>query len=161
MAYLTVDQFKNLSVMPAEYIDALEQVAPGWVQSQLEYWSAWINSRLRKRYDAPFAEPYPEAVTGWLARIVTVRCWLRRGVDPQDEQFREVKDDATAAQAEIQEAADAVEGLFDLPLRANTTASGISKGFPRGYSEQSPYVWTDEQGRVGRDEDRAGRGTDV
>lgn len=159
MAYLTLAQFKQLSVMPAPFVDAIEAAAPGWLASQLGYWSDWIDARLRKRYAAPFSAPYPGAVTGWLARIVTVRAWLRRGVDAQDEQFAEVKADAAAAMDEIKEAADSEVGLFDLPLRADTTETGIAKAFPCVYSEQSPYVFTDGQARVGRAEDDAGEGT--
>lgn len=159
MPYLDKAAFAILTVMPAESVDAIEMVAPGWIDGQLTYWSGWIDSRLRKRYAAPFSAPYPEAVTGWLARIVTVRCFLRRGVDPTDLQFEEIKADADRAMEEIKEAADSNEGLFDLPLRADTTASGISRGGPFGYSEQSPYVWTDGQAETGRNEDRNGGGT--
>ncbi len=159
MAYLDKAAFAILTVMPAESVDAIEVVAPGWIDAQLEYWSKQIDSRLSKRYATPFAAPYPEAVTGWLARIVTVRCFLKRGVDPSDMQFDEYKADAAAAMEEIKEAADSNEGLFDLPLRADTTASGISRGGPFGYSEASPYVWTDGQAETGRNEDRNGGGS--
>jgi hypothetical protein len=154
MAYLDRDAFATLTVMPAGDVDALDDAAPGWLDVQLGYWSSAIDARLRKRYDAPFAEPYPLAVQGWLARIVTLRAYLRRGVDPLDQQFGEIKADADAAWAEIKEAADSNEGMFDLPLRADTSASGINRGGPYGYSEASPYVWTDVQGVTGRDEDR-------
>lgn len=161
MAYLTLATFKNLTVMPSNFVDAIEAApaSAGWVDAQLAYWSAQIDSRLGKRYAVPFDAPYPVAVTGWLARIVTIRCWLRRGVDPNDLQFSEIKADADAAWAEIKEAADSNVGLFDLPLRADTNASGVSRGGPIGYSETSPFVWTDIQASTGRDEDAAGGGT--
>lgn len=161
MPYLTKATFKSLTVMPAVYVDAIDTATPGWVDAQLEYWSAWMDSKLRKRYDAPFAAPYPLAVTGWLARLVTLRAYLKRGVNAADEQFQEIKADAQAAQDEITEAANSETGLFDLPLRHDTTASGISKGGPRGYAEQSPYVFMDRQGRSGHDEDAAGEGSHV
>ena len=50
-----------------------------------------------------------------------------------------------AAKSEVTEAADSEEGKFDLPLRQDTTATGVSKGGPLGYSEVSPYTWTDRQ----------------
>lgn len=159
MAYLDLDAFANLTVMPSSDVDALESAAPGWLDSQLGYWSSAIDARLRKRYEAPFAEPYPLAVQGWLSRIVTLRAYLRRGVDPLDQQFVEIKADADAAWAEIKEAADSNEGMLDLPLRADSGASGISKGGPYGYSEASPYVWMDQQGQAGREEDRRRGGT--
>ncbi len=152
-AYLDLAGFKDLTVMPSEFSNAIETISPGWIDAQLAYWSMQIDARLSKRYATPFASPYPVALTGWLARIVTVRAWLRRGVDPNDQQFSEVKADADAAWAEIKEAADSNTGLFELPLRADTNASGVARGGPFGYSEQSPYVGFDIQRDVGRTED--------
>lgn len=157
--YLTVDEFKALSVMPSSDLEAIESSSPGWIDTQLEYWSAQIDSRLRKRYAAPFASPYPIAVKGWLARLVTVRLFLKRGVDPSDMQFDVIKLDAEQAAAEIKEASDSNTGLFDLPLRADTTDTGVSKGGPFSYAEASPYVWTDVQVDAGRYEDSSRRGT--
>lgn len=131
---------------------------PGWVDGQLQYWSAWIDSRLAKRYATPFDTPYPVAVKGWLNRLVTLRVYLRRGVDPGDRQVAEIKLDAESAQAEIKEAADAKDGLYELPLRADTTAGGVKRGTPRVYSEASPYVGFDVQKERGRREDGTGSG---
>jgi hypothetical protein len=156
--YLTLAKFKTLTVMPGSFVDAIEITDPGWVDTQLLYWSAWLDSRLRKRYLAPFVLPYPLAVEGWLSRLVTVRCYLKRGVDPTDEQYADVKADDVDARKEITEAAESVTGLFDLPVRADLDASGISQGNPRSYSEQSPYSWTTVQGEAGRAEDRNGNG---
>jgi len=55
------------------------------------------------------------------------------------------KEQHDIAVAELKEAADSKDGLFDLPLRADTTATGVSKGGPRGYSEASPYTNLDRQ----------------
>lgn len=159
MAYLDKDAFANRSILPDGYADAIEAVTPGWIDLQLEEWSAWIDSRLRKRYAAPFVVPYPAAVTAWLVRLVTVRCYLKRGVEATDEQFVSIQQDAADAKTEIMEAANGETGLFDLPLRADTTVTGISKGRPMSYSEQSPYAWTREQRRIGREEDSNGGGT--
>jgi len=158
-AYLDLNTFKALSTLPPEFVDEVEARYPGFITKQLESHSALIDARLRKRYAVPFSTPYPVAVELWLARVVTVPVWMRRGVDPNDEQFAEAKASADAAWEEMREAADSHEGLFDLPLRANTTESGISRGGPFGYSEASPYVWTDEQRRTGRREDASGGGT--
>jgi hypothetical protein len=152
--YLTLAEFKNLTTMPDTDVDGVETKYPGWIANQLAYWSSWIDARLRKRYDAPFtATPYPPAVQGWLERIVTVRVFIKRGVDPNDLQFAEIKATADSAFAEIKEAADSDVGLFDLPLLPSNV-SGIVMGSPRGYSEQSPYVWMDRQVDTGRNEDR-------
>lgn len=163
MAYLTLEEFKVLSVIPRDRVDEIEAVEPGFTEAQLNYWSTWIDSRLRKRYAAPFKDgAVPAAVKGWLARIVTVRVMLRRGVDPNDEQFAEIKRDDADAREEIKEAADAELGLFDLPTLVDpsgTGASAITAGTPYAYSEQSPYVGADEAARLGHMQDQARRGS--
>jgi hypothetical protein len=158
-AYLTVAEFKTRAMMPPEYVDQIETRQAGWTLAQLEQFSRWIDSRLRKRYAVPFAEPYPEAVKSWLARLVTVRCFIRRGIDPTDLQFQMIEQDAKTTADEIREAAESQDGLFDLPLNGSTSATGISKGGPLVYSEQSPYVGFDLQGVMGRNEDSNGRGS--
>lgn len=158
-AYLTVTTFKLHSEMPSVYVDQLEVAEPGFLDAQLARTSRDVDARLAKRYAVPFVSPVAEVVLGWVARIVTPRVWRKRGVDAQDADFVEVQRDADAAWAEVREAADSQDGLFDLPLRADTTASGIVKGAPRSYTEGSPYVWTDEQGRTGHEEDRNRGGT--
>jgi hypothetical protein len=136
---------KALSVAPDEAFTDLESRYPGWLLAQLGAWSAWIDGRLRKRYAAPFALPYPVAVTGWLARIVTAAAYHKRGVDPTDQMVGQVIEDGNAARLEVAEAANGDTGLWDLPLRADTTATGISKGGPLGYTETDPYTWTTVQ----------------
>ena len=158
-SYLTTAEFKTRTLIPGEFVDAIEAVDAGWTLIQLEEASAWIDSRLRKRYAAPFSSPYPVQVLSWLARVVTVRCLLKGGVAATDEQYLSIQQDAADAKAEITEAATSDAGLFDLPLRSDTTATGIAKGGPLSYSEQSPYVWASMQRRTGREEDSNGRGT--
>lgn len=158
-AYLTLAAFKVRSLMPQTDVEALEALAPGFVDGQLEYYSRWIDARLRKRYAAPFETPN-ETVKEWLSRLVTVRCYLRRGVDPTDEQFVSIKEDRDEARDEIKEAADSETGLFDLPLLDAADGTAVSKGGPYGYSEQSPYVAFDRQAETGRTEDRNRTGTE-
>jgi len=156
-SYLTPQQFSDRSVMPAEHLETIEALSPGWLATQLEQQSAWLDARLRKRYSAPFASPYPAAVLGWLTDIVTLAAYLRRGVNAQDEQFQLIKEAAQNARAEVREAADSQTGLFDLPLASGESA--ISKGGPFGYSEQSPYVGFDVQRDAATLEDQSRRGT--
>jgi hypothetical protein len=158
-SYLDLNGFKSASVMPDEDVEALVGRYPAFLSTQLELQSAWIDGRLRKRYAAPFAEPYPKLVELWLAAIVTELAYIKRGVDANDEQWPTITDSAKQAKDEIAEAADGELGRFDLPLRADTTATGISKGATRTYSEQSPYVGFDRQRTIGRTEDGSGRGT--
>lgn len=158
-AYLTLSEFTNASVMPSSFISEIETVSPGWTLVQLTIESARIDGRLSKRYAVPFALPAPLCVQGWLAKIVTESAYRKRGYDPTDAQGRMYVADRDTAIAEIKEAADAIDGLFDLPLRADLTASGVTRGFPKAYSEQSPYAFADGQSRVGKQEDDNGGGT--
>lgn len=159
-AYLTVKGFADLSVAPASLIDQVEAQHQGWTEGQLSAISAWLDSRLAKRYVAPFSLPAPIAVQFWLARLMTASLYLKRGIDPTDAQTGQILEDAKTARDEIKEAADSKEGLFELPLRADLSGSqGITKGAPLGYSEQSPYTWTDVQLPAFVEETQSGTGS--
>lgn len=145
--YLTLETFRDLSLLPPSYVDVIEQMHPGWIGRQLTRWSAWIDARLSKRYAVPFdAASPPMIVEEWLNRIVTHRCYLKRGVDPTDAQVEDIKADAEAARIEINEAADKDDNRFELPFRADLPGSvGVVKGAPLAYSEQSPYTASELQ----------------
>jgi hypothetical protein len=161
-AYLTLPEFKLESTMANSAIDELEVIAPGFVARKLETVSAAIDSRLTKRYEAPFAAPYPLAIVRWLADIVTREAYMKRGVDPNDLAWSTtIEPAATRAETQLTEAANSETGLFELPLRQDLpSSSGATKGGPFGYSEQSPYVGFDVQADAAYTEDRNGRGTD-
>lgn len=160
-AYLTIVELKTLANIPAAHVDRCEAVAPGYVQGQLDAWSRYIDSRLRKRYAAvmPFAPPYPIELQSWLARIVAVRIETKIGIRPTDEQFVWLEGDAKGAFTELEEAANSETGLFDLPKAGGANESGLGQGGSRVYSEQSPYVGFDRQSQVARSEDNARYGS--
>lgn len=158
-AYLTASEFELLSIAPPEFLDEIEDRSAGWIDAQLLTQSRWIDARLSKRYAAPFQAPFPEVVREWLARLVTFRCYLRRGVDPSDAQMIEIKADRDAAMLEILEAANSETGLVELPMREGDGSAGVSRGNTMVYSEASPYVWADAQGQTGRNEDSNRGGT--
>jgi hypothetical protein len=144
-AYLDLAGFRDRTTMPDGDVDGVEAAAPGWIDRKLAAMSAEIDARLSKRYDVPFMSPFPGAVQDWLERIVTPRVYFLRGVNPDDAQFQELKADADAAWRAVAEAADSSIGLYDLPLRSDTNATGITRGTPLAYAEASPYSWTDAQ----------------
>ncbi len=150
-AYLTLAQFKIRTELPEVDIDWLESAYSGFLSSKLEECSGWIDARLRKRYAVEeWAAAPPSAVLRWLGQMVTHLAWQKRGGDPAGDVSSAYKEAADAARTEVKEAADSEEGLFDLPLRQGSSASGISKAGPFGYSEASPYAWTDVQAEAVR-----------
>lgn len=160
-AYLDLAGFKTLSTMPSSFVVELQAAEAGWIDGQLAAVSAYLDARLAKHYAAPFdADNPPLIVKLWLARIVTRAAYQKRGIDPNDATWETANEDAKQAEAELLEAANTETGLFDLPLRSNTTDSATTKGGPFVYSEQSPYVWADVQREAAYVEDLSGSGTD-
>lgn len=152
---LSVGEFRVLTIMPGDAVDELETRRPDFLVGQLNrYWN-WLQAVLRKRYDvkAMAADP-PETVLGWLVDLVTKEAYDARGYDPSGKSDEDaIKGRAERARAEIKEAADSQNGLFELPLLATLETDGVSKGGPLASSEQSPYVWADTQRELGRGED--------
>lgn len=141
--------------MPGEDVDELEVSQPGFLAAQLDLISEGINDRLRKRYAVPFVAPVPKKILDWTQLIVTPRAYFKRGTNPSDQQIQKAWDWASEAEKQIDAAADAVNGMFELPLRQDSTASGVSKGGPFAHSEASPYVWADAQRETARGEDNS------
>ena len=152
--YLNLAAFKSLTLAPSTYVDQIEAAEAGWTLNQLVHWSGWINSQLRKRYVIPFTAPYPETVLTWLCAIVTWQVYLKSGIDTSgDPQIVLISEAASDARDQVKEAADARDGLFELPLRADDPTTAVSKGGPLMLSETSPYVWTTVQREIAVDED--------
>lgn len=144
--WLNITGFKARSVMPPEDVDRLEAQYQGFLTTALADHQERIESRLRKRYAIPFADPVPLTAVRWLVSIVTALAYDRRGWNPSSQENERIGKAADTAEAEIKEAADSDAGLFDLPLRRDLPqSSGVSAGGPFGYSEASPYAWTDVQ----------------
>jgi hypothetical protein len=151
--YVDIAYVKLVGSMPASDIDALEGLYPGTFDGMAEAVSRMFDARLAKRYAAPFAEPYPEALKWNVAHVVVASLWQKRGYNPGSAQDEIIQTNRTEALAWLKEAADSKEGLIELPLREDTTADGVVKGGPLGYHEASPYVWTDRQREDGRMDD--------
>jgi hypothetical protein len=160
--YIDLAAFRAATLMPGVVVDELETKAPGWILGELTRVSRAIDSRLAKRYEIPFDTTNPpEAVVRWLVAIVTVRAYVKQGVNPDDPQFVLYKEDRDAAVAEITEAADSDTGKFELPRASTSTGTAVTRGGPYGYSETSPYVAFDIQADTGMDEDANRSGSDV
>lgn len=158
--YLDLATFKTLTVLRASDVDLVEVDQPGYTVAQIALEQSYLDARLRKRYAVPFAVPVPSIVQRWLAAIVTMAVWDRRGAgDSEQGSLARAKEAADRARAEITEAANSKDGLFDLPLNDATPGSNITQGSPLGYTETSPYVWTDQEAKQGSLEDSTGQGS--
>ncbi len=150
-----VIDFRTRTFMPKADVDGLWAADPGYLEAALAGALANITARLRKRYLTPFApagavgpNPKPEIVVQWQARLVTPQAYLARGYNPQDQALTAAREDRDQALVEIKEAADATDGLYDIPLLDTGAPTGISLGGPLGYSEASPYSWVDAQSDI-------------
>lgn len=147
MAYLTVDEFKARTVMPARDVDDLQTRYPTFLTNLLEDWSAEIDARLAKRYDVPFdASSPPRVIQRWLTSLVTREAYLKRGVQATSDMDLLIIGQAEQAEKNLAEAANSEVGLFSLPIKQSApNASGVKKLFPRISSGSSPYDFIDEQ----------------
>lgn len=168
--YLDTPRFRELSIMPSSDVDQIEALESEWIQRRLDRAGDFLDVRLAKRYAVPFGDdPSPPAtvranvpgtVEDWIVGIVTLEAYSKRGFNPSSASDEAaIVMPATRAREEILEAANSETGLFELPMRSTATSSGVSRGGPLGYSETSPYVWTDRQVEDGAAEDAAGIGT--
>jgi len=145
--YVTIEEFTERTLMPAADVEQLNALSPRFLELTLREMSSRIDAQLAKRYATPFKNTVPDIVKGWVVRTTTPRAYLRLGINPSDAQFIAAREDEERAWKEIAEAADAQNGLYDLPLRADTSASGIVKTATLAYSEATPYGFLDSQRR--------------
>ncbi len=148
-----VDSFRARTAMPGGDVDLLEAREAGYLDATIVGVRAVVYAQLRKRYDVTFPEGVPDIVWRWITMIATPDAYLKRGANPNDDTLKLFEDRATLAYAQIKEAADSTTGLYDLPLLDSGDASAVTKGGPLGYSETSPYTWTDRQAEDGIAED--------
>lgn len=160
---VSVAQFMVRTIMPQDDVTQLESSEPGFVQACLDDNWDLITSRLRKRYDvAKMQADPPRVALKWLVKLTTRDCYDKRGNNPSSlSDEKAIYGAAERAELDLKEAADSQTGLYDLPLLASSSSSGVTKGGPLGYTETSPYVWTSRQACQGRREDGSGRGGGV
>lgn len=161
--YLTLAEFRAMARLPAEYIDAVELAASGYTGLQLQLETAYIDSILAKRYLTPFLTNglpnAPLVVRRWLVDLVTLQVWLKRGLDATQQDAEIYLESARLAKEELQAAANAQDGLYELPLRADNQNLGTAKPRVHSYHETSPFLRARLQRCQGREEERQGRGT--
>lgn len=138
-------EFTMRSAFNEDQSAELEAKRPGFLMTLATALSAGIDARLVKRGDVPFSQPYPEKVKQWVADLLTPRAFQALGVRATDEIQAEIAEQARAADAEIREAADPVNGCLVLPLTQGSTTLQATQPATTGYAEQSPYTWKHRQ----------------
>ena len=152
-SYLTLPAYRSRTTIPSELVDSCAERGKD-PQLWLDDHSSWIRGRLAKRYAVDFSDPgpVPGIILLWLKRLVDIEVWQAIGTNPEGRLDGSYEAEAQKVKDEVREAADAKDGLFELPLR-NTDplgASAVSKGAPLAYSEASPYAWTTLQADAAR-----------
>ncbi len=103
--------------------------------------------------------PVPEAVLGWIVAWLDYSI-IRKRFDPNSPEAQLYIDDFKRAMAEVEQAANSKDGLFDLPPVDGNQPSAVSTGGIQAYSESgSPFVSADRQERDALYEDAVGMGT--
>lgn len=154
-SYLTLAQYRSLTTLDGSTVDLC--VAKGKdVQRWLDMASAHIRSRLVKRYAVEFDAPgpTPDKIIQWLILLTDIPVCKSAGVTPEGRVDDWAREDETRTNDELKEAADAENGLFELPLKNTDTlgSSAINKGGPMVASNNTIYGYFDEQQRI-RDEE--------
>lgn len=142
--YLSLDVYRDLSVLDSDRIDELHARRPTFFDRNFWSVSRQIEDRLRHKYAVPF--PLDHAtIQAWITAIVDLPASARIGVAPTDDLFATVMARATAVEAQLVTASDLQSATVNLPLKDATDPSAISKGAPFGYAEASPYDCLDVQ----------------
>jgi len=150
-SYLTAVQYRTRTTIPIRLVD--ECMAGGVRGKDVQLWlddaSSYIKARLVKRYAVDFSDPgpTPKAIYRWLVMLVDCEVWKCVGGPPEGREDGWYDADRKRVTDELKEAADSKDGLFELPLRSTDPlgSSAVNVGGPLGYSEASPYAWTDRQ----------------
>src|SRR5262245_52250736 len=124
--YITFDELKAGSEFdPAEW-DELNTRRLATVTAWLTLTQAIIDDPLRLRYGVPFQAPYPATVKAWQIVLRDAKFLRHRrtpGAESADDS--DISSEAAAVMASIAAAADQDRPAHpELPLRADTTASG-------------------------------------
>jgi hypothetical protein len=151
-SYLTLAAYRSITTLDGSIVDLC--VAKGKdVQRWLDLDSAHIRSRLVKRYAIDWTEvenqPAPDKIIQWLILLVDIPVCKCVGATPEGRVDDWVREDETRVNDELKEAADAENGLFELPLR-ETGASAIHIGVPHVVSYQMPWNYNDRLARERR-----------
>jgi hypothetical protein len=120
MADLSYTDLGDYCEIPDAYIAEAGQT---YVNTQISLLRSSIYDRLRRQYDvSAMVATEPLTVKKWIAALVLPKLYRKRGVDPTDLQFQEFVKAAEYTDKQVDLAANARDGLYDLPLADGTAA---------------------------------------
>ncbi len=128
--------------MPGADVEELHRSEPEFILPTAAALQGEIDAQLRKRFPAPYSNPAPRVVLGWLGILLTFELYEKRGCNPSEPAEVQARrwEAAQSVREILQQVADGVDSRWDLELRGDSTASGNRSPMPDGYSEQSPYT---------------------
>lgn len=143
-AYFDSEYLSMMGSVPSSVLAEFESSNPGRLDAMGIAISRLMDSYLFKRYATPFASP-PEVLKFHGVQIMSHQLRVIIGFDPgsaQDEQIVKARD---AAFAWLEQAANARDGLVELPLRepeaGKGDASGVSRRKARAFSYATAMDW--------------------
>lgn len=155
--YVTFAELKEGSEFdPAEW-DELNTRRPATVTAWLTLTQTLIDDPLRLRYAVPLATTPPSLVPDPTLAPKTVKAWQivlmdakflrhRRTPGAEATSDADISAEAAAVMLAIAAAADQDRAAHpELPLRSDTSASGVSKGGPMMVSPTTLYGYFDQQ----------------
>jgi hypothetical protein len=144
-SYLTLAAYRSITTLDGSIVDLCAAKGKD-VQRWLDLESAHIRSRLVKRYAIDWTEvtnqPVPDKIIQWLILLVDIPVCKCTGATPEGRVDDWAREDQARVNDELKEAADAENGLFELPLR-ETGASAIHIGVPHVVERLTPAGYWD------------------
>jgi len=144
-SYLTLAAYRSITTLDGSIVDLCAAKGKD-VQRWLDMGSAHIRSRLEKRYAIDWTEisnqPVPDKIIQWLVLLTDIPVCKSAGVTPEGRVDDWAREDETRTNDELKEAADAENGLFELPLR-ETGASAVHIGVPHVIDFLTPSTYWD------------------
>jgi hypothetical protein len=143
-SYLTLADYRSITTLDGSVVDLCSAKGKD-VQRWLDLGSAHIRARLVKRYAVDFTDPgpTPDKIIEWLVLLVDIPVCKSAGATPEGRVDDWAREDEKRVNDELKEAADAENGLFELPLKNTdpTGASAINKGGPFVKTFLTPHTF--------------------
>jgi len=143
--YWDVDYLRTMGSVPGPVLAEFDEANPGRLLAIIESISRLMDSYLFKRYATPFAAPYPEVVKFHGTQIMSYQLRIIIGFDPGSQQDDQIVKARDAAFAWLEQAANARDGLVELPKRepdpGKQDTSGVARRKARAFSFASAIDW--------------------